>query len=357
MKLTINNPAFEISGRHRMPANKRSWQQLEATVEFLKRATSYPDATRVVETVETHMSWVFLTRRHAYKLKKPVKLSFLDYSTLSARRRCIETEFSINQRLAPGVYLDVLPLQRDANGTLNLQGEGMVVEWLLKMKRLPSTAMLHKVVCHSDYTPGQLLPAARKLARFYREAERVRLTGDAYLHHLAARVEENRKVLTDPSYRLARRQAERIHQIQNSFLQQQAALVAARATQGKIIDGHGDLRPEHVCLTRPPVIIDRLEIDSLCRAADPLDELALLAMELELLGQADAGDVFIGIYHKTSKDPCPPPLLAFYKSLRACTRARYAAWHLDDPRVSNTAVWRHKARAYLDLACRVLPTS
>lgn len=340
-----------------MAANKRSWQQLETTVEFLKRAASYGDATRVVETVETHMSWVFLTRRHAYKLKKPVKLPFLDYSTLSARRRCMETEFSINQRLAPGVYLDVLPLQRDASGALNLQGKGEVVDWLLKMKRLPSAAMLHQVVCQADYSPGQLLPAARKLARFYREADRVPLTADAYLHHLATRIEENRKALTDPSYGLARKQAERIHRAQHSFLQQQSALVAARAAQGKIIDGHGDLRPEHVCLTRPPVIIDRLEIDSLHRAVDPLDELALLVMELELLGHVDAGEVFLGIYSKASKDPCPAPLLAFYKSLRACTRARYAAWHLDDPRVSNTAMWRRKARAYLGLGCRALPAS
>ena len=115
---------------------------LETKVAFLRRAASFPEQTAQVEAVETHMSWVFLTERHAYKLKKPVRTPFLDFSSIASRRRHCEAEVSLNRRLARGVYLDTVRLAADPAGKLQLGGKARVVDWLVKMRRLPAPVRL-----------------------------------------------------------------------------------------------------------------------------------------------------------------------------------------------------------------------
>ena len=121
----------------------------EAKVAFLMQPSAYPEPTPHVERVETHMSWVFLTDRHAYKLKKPVVYDYLDYGTLAARRRNCREELRLNRRLAPNVYLDILPLAQDEFGRLRLGGPGEVVDWLVVMRRLDHAFMLNRLIPHS----------------------------------------------------------------------------------------------------------------------------------------------------------------------------------------------------------------
>src|SRR5690606_15445372 len=139
-------------------------------VEFLRRPDTYPEAPASVQAIETHMAWVFLTDTLVYKMRKPVRLPFLDMSSLERRRRCTEDSLRLNRRLAPTVYLDVVPLVLADDGRLRLGGPGRVVEWLEKMQRLPEEKMLDVAIRQGTVTTGDVERAIRVLARFYRDA-------------------------------------------------------------------------------------------------------------------------------------------------------------------------------------------
>jgi uncharacterized protein len=323
---------------------------LEAKVAFLGRPDSYPERPQAVETLETHMSWVFLTDRHAYKLKKPVRYEFLDFSTLAARKADCEAEVRLNRRLASGVYLGTVALCRRAGGELRLGGAGPPVDWLVKMRRLPGELMLDARIRAGCLALAELDPAARLLADFYRVAPPVVTSAADYAARLAAMVRANERVLLESCYDMPAARVQVITRAQLDFIAEADGPTAARATAGRIVEGHGDLRPEHVFLGEPPAIIDCLEFDRELRCVDPVDELAFLAMECELLGAADAGARFLQIYRALNDDSPPSALLHFHKCLRACLRCKLSLWHVSDPAVTDSEPWRQKALRYLELA-------
>lgn len=335
------------------PANyDKQWLELEEKVMFLKESSSYPGSKGSVDAIETHLSWVFLTNSHAYKMKKPVKLPFLDFSTLEARRLSTNNELKANTPLAPGVYLEVIPLVRDKNRRLHLAPGAQhadIREWLLKMKRLPRDLMLDRALTADNLQQELLFQAAQKLAAFYRSTHRVSITPRAYLDELNDRVVKNFHVLSARRYGLDLAQVEAVHGTQILRLQMYAALLKQRVRDGHIVDGHGDLKAEHICLTRPPVIIDRLETASI-RYLDPVDELSFLWIECRILGRSEAADIFFDTYRAVTGDDYPAELPPLFKSLNACTRARFAAWHLDDPRVCDKEKWHSRTAAYFQLA-------
>lgn len=333
---------------------EQQWQQLHEKVEFLKRPSSYPEKTAAIETIETHMSWVFLTDLYAYKLKKPVQLAFLDFSTLEARHFSTKMELKLNKWLAPGVYLGVFPLIADKHNHLHLgassDSKERVVDWLLKMKRLPRKLMLDQAIEWNDFSLQRLRQAAQKLTEFYQVTDHIVITPAEYRKRLTERIKENYKVLSLPKYGLDAETVTAINSAQLDWLKSHSEIFDQRVREGRLVDGHGDLRPEHICLTSPPVIIDRLEHDPNLRMVDPIDELSFLFIECELLGHADVAKVFFETYKQVSGDDYPAQLIPFFKSLRACNRAKLSIWHLDDARVKNKDKWRLKARAYLGLA-------
>lgn len=309
-----------------------------------------------MECVETHMSRVFLTDRFAYKLKKPVDLAFVDFTTLESRWISAKRELHLNQRLAPGVYLDVLPLLEDKNDHLRIgagdehKDDEEVVEWLLKMQRLPRHLMLDQAVNTIDLRNENLHQAARILAGFYRETGQVVIAPADYREILNEKIDANLEALSLQQYKLDREQLDAVHKAQREQLDSHAELFDQRVIDGRIVDGHGDLRPEHVCLTSPPVIIDRHELDPWERVVDPVDELSFLSMECSLLGKPGVGGVFYDIYRQFSGDDYPEELPVFFKSLRASTRAKFSIWHVDDPQVKDKNKWRLKAEKYLELS-------
>jgi len=332
---------------------------LEAKLAWLSRADAYPEPTVAVERIDTHLSHVFLTDAFVYKMKKPVCRSFVDLSTLHARRvNCVE-EVRLNRRLAPAVYLGAVPLVRAADGRLQLHaddaGTGEVVEWLVKMRRLERTLMLDVAIRAGTVDRARLEEAAEVLARFYRDAQRVNTSARAWRAHQRRLLLENRRDLAEPRYGLDRATLERVVAAQLDFLGRQAALLDARAECGRIVEGHGDLRPEHVCLSRPPVFIDCLEFDRSLRTVDPADELGYLALECELLGAPWIGEVFVRGYRRLTGDDPPEALLRFHRVQRALLRAKLAAWHLDDPLSgAQRRRWRASAGRYLGLALRTV---
>lgn len=321
-------------------------------VAFLQQPDSYPHAPQAVEAVETHLAWVFLTERHAYKLKKPVRYPFLDFSTIEARHADALEEVRLNQPLAPGVYLGVVPLAQGSDGRLQLDGGGSPVDWLVKMRRLPRTRMLDYAIAAGTVQEAALRGLAEVLVTFYRAATSVPIDARAYQARFHGEIDENVRVLTEPRYGLSPALLARIAGAQRAFLDRCGSLLDARTSAGLIVEGHGDLRPEHVCLGPPPVVIDCVEFNRDFRILDPADELGYLAMECERLGAAWAGRTLLAGYTTLSGDDPPARLIHFYQSIRATLRAKLAAWHLDDATVRYPSQWFNRAQAYLALADR-----
>jgi aminoglycoside phosphotransferase family enzyme len=326
--------------------------ELANKVAFLEQPESYAEGPKAVEALETHLAWVFLTDQHAYKLKKPVRYPFLDFTTVAARRQDALEEVRLNQRLAPGVYLGVVSLTIDDEGQLGLDGPGTAVDWLVKMRRLPRTRTLDHAIAAGTVQDADLRGVVELLVTFYRGAPPIPLAPSAYHLRFQAEIDADEHALAEPQYGLPRDVVARTAAAQRAFLEQEVNVLDARASGNRIVEGHGDLRPEHVCLGPPPVIIDCVEFNREFRILDPADELAYLAMECERLGAPWVGTTLLAYYATLSDDRPPARLLHFYQSVRAALRAKLAAWHLDDATVRYPSQWYNRAQAYLALADR-----
>ncbi len=319
-------------------------------LRFLRRPRSHPGQERPVAVIETHFAWVFLTDSLAYKLKKPMRQDVMDYRTLSARERGCHNELRLNRRLAPSVYLEVIPLGIRRNGSLVLGRGGRIVDWLVKMRRLSANRMLDRAIATGSVTGRDLHELGMLFARFYADARKKPLQPGAYLDHLRSRVFENMRELRAPDLGLSARKVEELTDAQLQFIARNRRPLGARG--GRLLDGHGDLRPEHVFLGSrwdAPCVIDCLEFDPRLRRLDPAEELAFLALECRRLGSYSvARELLRGIWGEL-QDPVSDSVFLFYMSLRAAIRAKITAWHLRDrslpPRVRH---WKARADSYLN---------
>lgn len=317
-------------------------------VGFLRDPRHYSDRPERVEVIETHFAWVFLTRRYAYKMKKPMRQARMDYRALASRRRGCRNEIRLNRRLAPTVYLGVVPLSRTRDGALRIGRGVKVVEWLIKMRRLPAERMLDRVIAEGG-PPPQLEALAAVLAAFFRDAQPRPMTGRAYRERLRARTLQNVRELHAPDLGLNRRRIDAVRGVQLEFLSRAEVLAARGRT---LVEWHGDLRPEHICLGEPPCVIDALEFDRELRRLDPAEEMAFLALECIRLGAAALAEALLQRYCKALPDDVPDALILFYMSQRAATRALIAAWHVRDPQFPRHRPWIARANSYLADALR-----
>ena len=326
---------------------------LEEKVAFLSRPEAYPDVAGRVEAKQTHRSWIFLTATHAWKLKKPVRTEYLDFSTPDARRRDCVKEVRLNRRLARDVYRGVVTLNSGRQGHLQLNAPGQPVDWLVCMRRLPSDRMLDEVIARRAVDEEDVLRLASLLAGFYKRSVPVRIAGPEYRRRLAAHLESARNELLKPEYRLPSNVVEDTG-FELEFLRQNQALFDNRVQAGKIIDAHGDLRPEHICLEPcQPVIIDCLEFNRNLRILDAVSEITFLALECERLGAPNIGRLILNRYSEETGDRPSEKLLAFYKSYHACVRAKIAVWHLKDNGIRDRDTWITKATDYLSVVSTV----
>jgi aminoglycoside phosphotransferase family enzyme len=332
------------------PRPRASGPDLAAKVLFLAEPSSYAEATGRVDTVETHMSWVFLTDRHAWKLKKPVRQSYLDFSTEAARRHYCAEELRLNRRLTQDVYLATVPLTIDASGRLRLGPGGAVVDWLVKMRRLPAERMLDRMIRAGSAHADDVRRIVGTLCHFYRDCAPVAMGETENRERFAAGIADNLVELGLREFALPLSIIEPICARQRAFLERAGALLDARVRGGRIVEAHGDLRPEHICLEREPQIIDCLEFSVDLRLLDTADELAFLALECERLGAAWMRRSIFEACAELSGDAPPDALVHFYQSYRACLRAKIAIWHLKEPSLTEPSKWTTQAQEYLRLA-------
>jgi aminoglycoside phosphotransferase family enzyme len=296
------------------------------------------------------MSWVFLTDRHAYKLKKPIRTNWVDLRSPVARRANCFEELRLNRRLAPDVYLDGVPLTLGGDGRMRIAGEGEAIDWLVMMRRLPADGMLNHAIGSRTVDPDDIRSVITALCRFYRDCAPVPMTADEYRARLAAGIAENLSELSDPSSGSPAHEVLPVCAAQRAMLQRDAALFDERVRRGRIVEGHGDLRPEHVSLGAPPQFIDCLDFARDLRILDVADELAFLALECERLGAPELACRICADYGEICSDVVPGTLAHFYQSYRATVRARLALGRLHEPGVRDPAKWTTRTADYLRLA-------
>ena len=329
---------------------------LQEKVHFLASAQAHA-GRGPPEVIETHMSWVFLAADRVLKLKKPVRTPLLDFSTLEAREFNCREEVRLNRRLAPDVYLGVVPLLAPPEGGLTVgsvdaPGPGTVVDWLVQMRRLERGRMLDVAIAAGKVSCDDIDRLANRLARFFGEAPPVALSADDYLHRFVEAQAMNREVLLDPRFHDSGTAAalERFDRAVARF----AGPLGARAVEGRLREGHGDLRPEHIGLDGMPVVIDCLEFNRQLREVDPFDELAFLDLECRMLGADWIGPRLIAHCSAALQDAPPAAVMALYSTQRALVRARLAAAHLLDAEPRTPERWMPLARRYAAFVCETL---
>lgn len=319
---------------------------LAAKVAFLRRPGSYPELTARVTAIETHMSWLFLTDHHAYKLKKPFRRNGIDHRTLAMRRLGCRREVRLNRRLAADVYLNVVPLTVTSAG-LTLGGDGRPVDWLVRMRRLPAGLTLDRALAAGQIGPVEARRIVARLAPFFASASRARLSPAAYRGKLLAAITSSAAQLTRRKYGLSAPMVDALALELRDFIDTYRKLLDARVRAGRVVEGHGDLRPEHIYLTQPPTIIDCIEFDRNLRLRDSAEELAFLAMECDRAGRVHLNAWLFNAYRDLTGDSPPRVLIDFYKAYNAFLRARIAIWHLDDPDTGSPRRWKSRANDYL----------
>ncbi|MGD9018168.1 MAG: AAA family ATPase [Desulfobacterales bacterium] len=303
-----------MSGRH-----------LEAITRAMRTADFYPHATQGIEVRDTHISRVFLTGKRVYKIKKPVNLGFLDFSTLEKRRANCRREVDLNRRLSSGVYCGVIPISHRRGGYQFGEG-GKIVEYAVKMNQLDESRSLASLVARKTPLIHEIRRLAEKLTGFYLgQADRYPALSNSYWQRLYDACEENfaqtqshAGTVFDEASFLAVREATR------SFLTLWKGLFDDRIRTGKIVDGHGDLRTDHIYFTEDSRIqlIDCIEFNDRLRYIDAASDIGFLAMDLEFRGAEDLAVALTESYVKLTGDCQAYAVLPFYKCYRAMVRCK-----------------------------------
>jgi len=307
------------------------------------------------ELIETHISWVFLGAADVFKVKRPVDLGFLDFTTLEKRREACDAEVRLNRRLAPEVYIDVVPITLNAEGVHEIAGRGTAVEWAVHMRRLPVERRADELLQAGRLEPRHVDLLASHVSRFHEGARCDTETsrhGDVVTirHNVKENFDQTRASIGDY---LNPEQARQIEAWQLHVLEDEDRFTA-RVDAGRVRDGHGDLRLEHVYFGSDEsiTIIDCIEFNERFRYGDVAADIAFLSMDLAWHGRVDLAERFLARYARESNDYDLYSVVNFYESYRAFVRGKVASLLADDAEASTAARERarREARRYFMLA-------
>jgi len=299
--------------------------------QALLNPEAYPHKPQKMELVQTQMSFVFLTGEYVYKIKKPVNLGYLDYTTLEKRHFFCHQELELNRRLCPGAYLDVVPIVEEKDG-LRIEGRGKAIEYAVKMKQLPQERMMDVLLPRGQVTLEMVARVAEKLADFHKKAETSQeIAAFGRLDVVRQNTDEN--FAQTEKYigtSITAEEYQHIKNYTNDFIDSSASLFDKRVREGKIRDCHGDLHAAHVCFTDDICIYDCIEFNDRFRYSDVASEIAFLAMDLDRYQQAGLSRHLVNTYVGLSRDEELLKLLNFYKCYRAYIRGKVESFKLDD---------------------------
>lgn len=288
---------------------------------------AYSEKPPSVELKQTHISYVLLTPEYAYKIKKPVDFGFLDFTTLEKRRFFCEEEVRLNRRLSTGVYLGVVAVTGEG-GRITMEGNGVSVEWAVKMKRIADDTILEEAIKRGKADADTLRRIGRVITAFHAKAET-----NAHISEFggieAIRKNTGENFVQTASYigkTISKKQYEAIKKYSGEFIETNAALLAKRVKDGFIKDCHGDLHAEHVSISDGIEIIDCIEFNERFRFSDTAADIAFLSMDIECHGRGDLSRAFEAEYFKSAGDADGIRLLNFYKCYRAYVRGKVAGF-------------------------------
>jgi aminoglycoside phosphotransferase family enzyme/predicted kinase len=332
-------------------------------IEGLSQPAAYAFPLQRVDVRQTHISVVFLAGPYAYKVKKPVNLEFLDFSTLERRHYFCEQEVRFNRRLAPTVYLGVVPIARTQSG-ICIEVEGEILDWAVKMERLPEQATLQQRLWRGEVNALQVESLGQRLARFHAEAEgNDHISSFGRFEVVAQNVRENLEQ-TEPlvGVTISRAVIDRLRELFESGLTSLGPQMEKRAQANVPRDTHGDLHLDHVYFfpdRQAPadlVIIDCIEFNERFRFADPVSDMAFLYMDFLFHGRRDLAEQFAQSYYQASGDVEGQTLLSFYAAYRAAVRGKVEGFELTEEEVpaAEQAKALARARAHWLLALGLL---
>jgi uncharacterized protein len=316
-----------------------------------------------VEVRQTHISAVFLVGDSVFKIRKPVNLGFVDFSTVEKRKRDCDDEVRLNRRLAPKVYRGVVPIVL-VDGQIRIGGEGEPLEWAVEMERLPDEATLGRRLARGEITASHVEAIAERIAAFHRDAERgEHVSRFGRFDVVAGNARDNFTQSANHVGQTVRRSVfERCRELTEAALVAKRELIESRAARGVPCDTHGDLHLSHVYLfpDQPPpddlVIIDCIEFSERFRFADPVADIAFLVMDLAFYGRRDLAKACAEAYFAAAGDEEGRALLPFYMAYRALIRAKVEGIQLGEREIPAEQRERvlHKAEAHWLLALGVL---
>jgi aminoglycoside phosphotransferase family enzyme len=326
---------------------------LPPLVQALLDPKIYPHDPQKVELVQTQMSFLFLTGDYAYKVKKPIDLGYLDYTTLEKRRFFCHRELKLNRRLSPDIYLEVLPIVQHHDKII-LGNEGEAIEYTVKMVQLPPDCMMNVLLDNNQVSEGMVRQVAQKLVDFHEQAEtNAEISKYGSLETILINTEENfTQTEKYIGISISSEQHRGIKDYTDTFAQGNATLFEKRMKDGRIRDCHGDLHTAHICFINGICIYDCIEFNDRFRYCDVTSEIAFLAMDLDCHHRPDLARQFIDAYVESSKDEEILKLLNFYKCYRAQVRGKVEGFKINDALIPEEEKTRAlaAARRYFELA-------
>jgi hypothetical protein len=328
-------------------------------IPFLQKALLnpeiYPDHPRTIKFIETHISLLFLTGNHVYKLKKPVDFGFLDFTSLEKRKYFCEQEVKLNRRLSPDIYLGVVRITKEGN-KIFLDGRGELVEYAVKMKQIPEEFLMDKLLEKKQVTSRMIEAVSEKLVKFYFTAE----TNDLIKSFAKP---ERVKQDTDENFEqtekyidvtIPREVYEEVKNRTNEYFRTRENIFQERIATDRIRDCHGDLRLEHIFWGEELSIFDCIEFNERFRYTDVAADIGFLAMDLDYHGRQDLSGHLIRAFIGESGDHELMEVLDFYKCYRAYVRGKVESFRLDDPHIPEEEKKEalKRAQKYFNLAHR-----
>ena len=338
-------------------ALKQGYSEL---IHFLENPGSYPHQPKDVQHIQTHISHVFLAGSFVYKIKKPLELGFLDYSTLQKRKTYCYREVELNQRLSDDIYLGVIGFIKKNEHYQFVEGDldsKEITEYAVKMRRLSEEFFLHHYIQEESLTCDHLDRVADKLASFYRNQNRLKeLSKWGETDTIKVNTDENFDQTTSfIGNTISSGTFEAIRYFTNHYLKEREELFRNRMETGRIVDGHGDLHLEHIHITPEKVqIYDCIEFNERFRYGDLAADLAFLAMDLDFHNCWQSERYFVDQMARKLKDDRLPGIIDFYKCYRAYVKGKVKSFQSAEDDVPDKDRQRaeRKAEQYFNLSLR-----
>lgn len=328
---------------------------IRSILKSLLKPEAYPEPTTKVDLVQTHVSWIFLTDSHAYKIKKPVDFGFLNFTTIDRRRFYCNEEVKYNNRLCPaGIYEGVVELRQTAGGASFL-GDGQILDYAVKMKRLPAERMLDRLIDNNAVSVSEIRDLAHVIAAFHvRTPTSPTVSEFGRLDRILFNWNENfDQSVAFESTTLPASEREYVKNWVTAFAERNTEIFDRRISNGCIRECDGDIHLENICLIDGiPHIFDCIEFNERFRCCDTAADIAFLLMDLDYHNRRDLSAEALSAYHDATGDDELHALIDFYKIYRAFVRGKVESFHSIDTGVDQRerTVATQKAIRYFRLA-------